>query len=317
MIGASRSRPASDPPSIGPGRGEPIGLIAGWGTYPVVIARALKQGGHSIRCLGVKGHAAKELESICDVYRPIGLAKLGGAIRFFRREGVRRATMAGKIHKVLLFRRFAWIHHFPDWTCFRTFYPHWIARSRDRKDDTLLGTIVDAYAQSGIEFAPATDFAPELLIQAGRWSGRPVSNGQWRDIVFGWRMAKELGRLDVGQCVAVKGQAALAVEAIEGTDACIRRAGQLCPSGGFTVVKVAKPRQDMRFDVPTIGIGTLTTLRESGGKTLAIEADRTILLDREAVIAFANRHGITIVAVTANDADELPADPPRVLRGPW
>jgi DUF1009 family protein len=107
-----------------------------------------------------------------------------------------------------------------------------------------------------------------------------------------------MGRLDVGQSVAVKGLAVLAVEAVEGTDACIRRAGQLCPSGGFTVVKVAKPQQDMRFDVPTIGVGTLETLAAAGGRVLAIEADRTIVIDREEVAAFAQRHGISLVAVS-------------------
>jgi hypothetical protein len=106
-----------------------------------------------------------------------------------------------------------------------------------------------------------------------------------------------MGRLDVGQSVAVKGQAVLAVEAVEGTDECIRRAGQLCPSGGFTVVKVAKPQQDMRFDVPTIGLGTLCTMAAAGAKLLAVEAHRTILLDRDEVVRTANRHGIAIIAL--------------------
>ncbi len=284
--------------SSGPRR---IGLIAGWGRYPVIVAETLKQQGYFIVCLGVKDHAAPELMDLCDAYRPIGLAKLGAAIRYFRRHQVQQATMAGKIHKVLLFQRFAWFKHLPDWRCLRTFYPHWIARTRDRKDDTLLGAIVDAYAQDGIQFAPATDFAPELLVKAGQLSGRPLSAAQHKDVAFGWQMAKELGRLDIGQSVVVKGQAALAVEAIEGTDACIRRAGQLCPPGGFTVVKVAKPQQDMRFDVPTIGLGTLQVMHETGGKVLAIEAGRTILLDEGEVVAFANKHGIAIVAVVGSE----------------
>jgi DUF1009 family protein len=118
-----------------------------------------------------------------------------------------------------------------------------------------------------------------------------------KDIQFGWRMAKEMGRLDIGQSVAVKDQAVLAVEAVEGTDQCIRRAGSLCPAGGFTVVKVAKPRQDMRFDVPTIGRGTLETMLQSGASVLAVEAGKTILLDQADVIAYADRHKIAIVSL--------------------
>ena len=120
---------------------------------------------------------------------------------------------------------------------------------------------------------------------------------QWQDIRFGWQMAKEMGRLDIGQSVAVRNQAVMAVEAVEGTDECIRRAGVLCTAGGFTVVKVAKPKQDMRFDVPTVGLRTLETLLQSGGRVLAVEAGRTILLDAPEVIDFANRHHLAIVAL--------------------
>ncbi|MGA2032334.1 MAG: LpxI family protein, partial [Thermoguttaceae bacterium] len=128
-------------------------------------------------------------------------------------------------------------------------------------------------------------------------SCRAPSAWQWKDIRFGWQLAKEMGRLDIGQSVAVRDQAVLAVEAVEGTDECIRRAGQLCPAGGFTVVKVAKPQQDMRFDVPTIGLGTLETLVAAGGRVLAVEAGRTILLDAPQVLDLADRHGVVIVAV--------------------
>ena len=129
----------------------------------------------------------------------------------------------------------------------------------------------------GIHFAPATDYAPELLVRRGTaHPPRAVRHGNRKDIDFGWRIAKELGRLDIGQSVAVKDQAVLAAEAIEGTDQCIRRAGSLCKAGGFTVIKVAKPQQDMRFDVPTIGRGTLQTMLEAGGRVLAVEAHRTI-----------------------------------------
>jgi DUF1009 family protein len=274
-----------------------IGLLAGWGRYPIVVVESLRQQGYEIYCLGIKDHADPMLQALSDDYHEVGLGKLGAAIRYFRKHGVREATMAGKIHKVLLFQRFAMLKHLPDWRAIRTFYPHWVSKTKDRKDDTLLLTVVDAFAQDGIHFAPATDFVPELLVKDGNLAGRAPNAGQWKDIQFGWQLAKEMGRLDVGQSVAVKGRAVLAVEAVEGTDACIRRAGQLCQQGGFTVVKVAKPQQDMRFDVPTIGMDTVRTLVESGGSVLAVEAAKTILVDEPEVVEFARRHRLTIVAV--------------------
>jgi DUF1009 family protein len=273
-----------------------IGLIAGWGRFPLAVAQALRRQGCRVWCLAIKGHADQNLAEVCDDYHEVGLAKIGAAIRYFRRAGVRQVTMAGKIHKVVLFHRFHWITHLPDWRGLSAFYPHFLTLRKDRRDDTLLLAIIDEFAKDGITFAPATDFAPELLVKYGTLSGRPTA-AQQKDIEFGWKLAKELGRLDVGQSVAVKGRAALAVEAIEGTDECIRRAGQLCPQGGFVVVKTAKPQQDMRFDVPTIGVGTLRTLAEAGGSVLAVEADKTIILDEPKVIAFARRHNITVVAV--------------------
>ena len=144
---------------------------------------------------------------------------------------------------------------------------------------------------------PATDFAPQLLVPAGQLTRRGPTAAQRQDIEFGWRLAKEMGRLDIGQSVAVQGQAIIAVEAVEGTDACIRRAGELCPQGGFTVVKVAKPHQDMRFDVPTIGVGTIESLIAAGAGALAIEAGKTIVVDRAQAVALADRHGLAIVAL--------------------
>jgi DUF1009 family protein len=302
-----KRRPVCDhrnaPSSAAPGAAPPkMGLVAGWGDFPLAVARALRRQGYQIYCLGIRGHANPQLASVCDDFREIGIAKLGGQIRYFRRHGVRRATMAGKIFKAqMLFHKWGWVYHLPDWRCCRTFYPHFLTRTKDRKDDTLLTSVVDCYAEDGIVFAPATDFAPELLVKLGTLTRRRPSSAQRKDIEFGWQMAKEMGRLDIGQTVAVKGQAALAVEAVEGTDACIQRAGQLCEQGGFTVVKVAKPQQDMRFDVPTIGVGTVRNLVEAGGQVLAVEADKTIIVDEAAVVQFADRHRLTIVAVQAAD----------------
>jgi len=277
---------------------ERIGLLAGWGRYPIVVAEELKRQGYEVYCLGIKGHAEEtSLAEICDDFRWIGAAKLGAQIRYFKRHNVRRATMAGKIHKIAMFQPLVILRHMPDWRCIRTYYPHFITGSKDRKDDTLLGTLIEEFAKDDIVFAPATDFAPQLLLKKGQLCGKRISSNQWSDICFGWELAKKMGELDVGQSVVVKGQAVIAVEAVEGTDACIRRAGELCASGGFTVVKVAKPQQDMRFDVPTIGQGTIETIAAAGGNLLAVEADRTIIIDQQHVAQLAEAHKISIVAV--------------------
>jgi len=282
----------------------PVGLIAGWGRYPIVVAQALRNRGHRIICAGLKDHADAQLRELSDAYTTISLAQVGAGIRFFRRHGVQTATMAGKVHKVLLFQRSFLLNHLPDWQGVRTFFPHFVTRNKDRKDDTLIGAVVETMARHGITIAPATDFAPELLVKSGPLTRRLPTTAEQKDIEFAWKIAKEIGRLDIGQSVAVQGRAVLAIEAVEGTDQCIRRAGELCDRG-FTVVKVAKPQQDMRFDVPTIGLGTLESLVHAGGKVLAVEADKTILVDQSGVIEFANRHGLAIVAVHEGAAAKM------------
>ena len=273
-----------------------VGLLAGWGRFPLIVAEHLQQLGCEVYCVGIKGHADPQLQEICAGYTSLGIGKLGGAIRFFQRHRCYDATMAGKFFKVLLFQKFMILKHLPDWRGVLTFYPLIVRPRKDRTDDTLLTAIVDAFADGGIHFAPATDLVPELLVKYGTVGGRSLNQQQQQDVEFGWKLAKEMGRLDIGQSVVVKGRAILAVEAVEGTDECIRRAGKLCPAGGFTVVKVAKPQQDMRFDVPTIGVGTLQTLVESGGRVLAVEAEKTIILDQEEVARYARKHGLTVVA---------------------
>jgi DUF1009 family protein len=198
-----------------------------------------------------------------------------------------------------------WIKLLPDWRALRAFFPHFWSLSKDRQDDTLLGAIVDAFAEDGITFVPATQFVPEILVKAGTITKRQPSRAELKDIEFGWKLAKKLGEVDVGQSVAVKGRAVLAVEAIEGTDACIRRAGELCNGGGFVVVKVAKPQQDMRFDVPTIGKGTVESLVKAGARVLAIEAGKTIYLDQAEVVTMANQHQLAIVALQETVSGQL------------
>ncbi len=279
-----------------------IGLLAAWGRFPLLVAEALRKQNYHISCLGVADLADPRLQDLCDDFQWIGWGKLGGAIKFFRRCDVSQATMAGKFHKALLYQPGLWWRHFPDWKFIKTFYRHLFTRQRDNKDDTLLGVLSDAFASEGIVFQPATDFAPELLVKAGQIAGRPPSAAQQADIEFAWDIAKQMGRLDIGQSVCVKDRAIVAVEAIEGTDACILRAGEFCKKGGFTVVKVAKPQQDMRFDVPTVGVRTLRTMVAAGAKVLAIEGGRTILLDDAAFREYAAYHKLSIVALPDRSA---------------
>jgi UDP-2,3-diacylglucosamine hydrolase len=276
-----------------------VGIMAGWGRLPLAVAESLRRRGCEVYCLGTIGHADPKLAEVCNDFRWSGMAKFGGAIRYFRRHGVTEVTMVGKIFKVRLFERWRWVRNVPDLRTIRMFLPHFLTRKKDCRDDSLLNTVVDEFAAEGIRFVPITDCAPELLVKEGQLTRLGPTAWQRKDIDFGWKMAKEMGRLDIGQSVAVKDQAVLAVEAVEGTDECIRRAGVLCRVGGFSVVKVAKPQQDMRFDVPTIGLGTLETMYAAGGKVLAVEAGRTIFLDQDAVIEFADRQGLVIVAMQA------------------
>ncbi len=273
---------------------EPIGLLAGWGRFPILFAEKARSLGIPVVCLGVRHHAPPELADLVDEFHWNGPTRLGRALRIFRRAGVRRAVMAGKIHKVRMHTPWRWLHYVPDWRFLRYYYGR--GRSDNRDDNLLLG-LIDEFAAEGIVFESALDLCPELLVTPGTLTRRSPSARESKDIAFGWELARAMGGLDVGQSVAVKEMTALAVEAIEGTDEAIRRAGQLCRSGGFVVVKVAKPRQDMRFDVPTVGCSTVETLRQAGGRVLAIEADKTIVIDQEETVALADRHGLTIVAL--------------------
>jgi len=274
----------------------PIGLLAGWGTLPFAVAKALRKQGHRVAGVGIRDHADPRLADLCDHFGWIGIGGVGRACRYFRDWNVEQATMVGKLHKVLLFQPGWWIRHRPDWKTIKAFSPQLLTGKKDRRDDTLLQTVVDIFARDGIVLEPATDFAPELLVKQGHIAGRSLSNRRLRDVAFGFEMARQMGALDIGQTVCVKNQVVLAVEAIEGTDSCIQRAGQLCKSGGFTVVKVAKPSQDMRFDVPTVGPKTLETIAAAGGRALAIEADRTILLDRDEFCIAAKKSKISVIA---------------------
>ncbi len=281
-----------------------LGLLAGGGEFPIRFANAARHAGHYVYGLGVAGMASEELHDACDEFRFAPLARFGKAIRLFKKAQVSRIIMAGKIEKTVLFHPFRWLRLMPDW---RTIHM-WIRYAREnKKDDTLLLAVIREFERDGLIFDSALKYCPELLVKHGFLTHRRPSASQWKDIRFGWELAREMGRLDIGQTVVVNDTAVIAVEAIEGTDRCIKRAGELCRRGGFTVVKVAKPHQDMRFDVPTVGVETIKTMHESGGKVLAIEAGMTIIINPSEVASVADKFGIAIVAVNAEELALLAA----------
>ena len=259
-----------------------MGLVAGWGSFPVEIARRCIQNGTELHVIGLEGHADPQLAELADRFQWMGVAKLGGHIRFFRKAGIHEVAFAGKLFKHrLLYQGWGWLKLLPDWTCVRTLASIFLTRAKNGCDDTILGTIANAFQKSGMRIMSIHEAAPSLLVSQGVIVGRKPNHSQMADIRFGWDVARQM---------------VLGVEAIEGTDGLIERTGQLCPCGGFTLIKLAKPKQDMRFDVPAIGAGTVQQMSVAGGKLIAVEANRTILLDRELTIETARQLGVTIVA---------------------
>jgi DUF1009 family protein len=272
----------------------PVGLLAGWGRFPIAFAQKARAIGLPVVCVALRGEASPELAGLVDHFHWCSPARMGRMIRLFKRAGVAHIVMAGKVAKAkYLYRPWKWLTLLPDLRTLRFIY---FRRRRDHRDDTVLLSVIDEFARDGLSFESALTYCPELLVREGILTRRAPSAAELRDVEFGWELAKKMGELDVGQSVAVKDRAVLAVEAIEGTDQAIARAGELCRRGGFVVVKVAKPQQDMRFDVPTVGCSTVEMLHKAGGRVLAVEAGKTIVLDQDQTVALADRYGITIVA---------------------
>ena len=278
--------------------GKRIGWGAGWGSFPVEIARRCVANQAQLFTVGLQGHADPALQHLSTDFRWMGVAKLGGHIRYFLQHQVSHVALAGKLFKdQLLFHGWGWMGLLPDLGCLRAMAPIFVTRSRDARDDSILGSVVQAYEKAGIQMMAVHQIAPGLLIEHGIVAGKPPTSKQWSDICLGWQVAKQMGDLDIGQSVMVKDQMVLAVEAIEGTDSLIQRTGGLCPRGGFVLVKVAKPHQDMRFDVPTVGPLTVEQMAKAGGKLIAIEAEKTIVVDREQTLQAASKFGVSIVAL--------------------
>ena len=281
------------PPGVFASR-EPVGLLACAGRFPIVFAEKARECGIPVVCIGANGMADPVLAEICHEFRWIRRASIGFIIRTFHRAGVRRWTMAGKFHKHIMFHPLRLLQIVPDWRMIR----FWFLRKRKaNNDDSLLLGLINEFRAHQLECVSALDLCPELLVREGVLTRRKPTVAETKDIAIGWGLAREIGRLDIGQSVMIRERAVLAVEAMEGTDQAILRAGKLCGGGGFVVVKVAKPAQDMRFDVPTVGKQTIESMKEAGGRALAIEAGRTILLDEAETVALADRYGIAITAL--------------------
>ena len=273
---------------------EKLGLIAGAGEFPSLIVRGARQAGLKVVCLGFRGLASEELAKEADRFVWVSLLRVGQWIRVLKRQGVSRVILGGVVKKTSMYRPLNWLRDWPDLRMVRL----WYRQTKDHRTDNLLKALAEILAEEGITMEDSTQYCQENLARPGPLGSKEPNKKQARDIAFGWKIAKAMGGLDIGQCICVRDLEVIAVEAIEGTDRTISRAGQLCEVGGFTVVKVAKPNQDMRFDVPTIGPKTLKVMHQAGGAVLAVEAGKTIVIDREKVEELAKSYGIILVGIS-------------------
>lgn len=264
-----------------------IGLIAGNGRFPLVFAQAARAEGLEVIAVAHRGETDPAIEAQASSVTWVRVGELGRLIDTFKRFGVKRAVMAGGITKAKLFRSFR-----PDLRG-----AAFLARMRTLKDDHLLRGVAEELRREGIDVVHSTLFLGGIVAREGVLGAVAPSKRQWEDIKLGFRVAKLVGRFDIGQCVVVKGGSVVAVEGLEGTDATIVRAGELA-GGELVVVKVSKPAQDLRFDLPAVGPDTIAILRQRGGGVLAVEAEATILLDRNLLLAEADRARIAVVGVT-------------------
>lgn len=271
---------------------QPLGIIAGAGRFPFLVADGARREGRPVVIVGLRGLASPELREHADRFYWAGIVRLGRWLRLFRRCDVHEAVMAGYVHKSEMYGRFRLLRYLPDWTSIKL----WFFGVADRRNDTILRATADLMQRKGVALTSSVRYCREHLAAAGVLTKRQPTAAQLGDVEFGWGIAKEMGRLDIGQAIAVKEREVIAVEAIEGTDRMIERAGQLCWHGGWTLIKVAKPEQDERFDVPTIGPQTVENLAKHGGKVLVVEAGKTLVIERDKLVELADRLGIVVMA---------------------
>lgn len=283
---------------------ERIGLIAGNGRFPLLVLDAARSRGTDVVVAAIKEETCPEVESrgAAAVYW-MSLGELGKLIETFKREGVTRAIMAGQVRHKQIFSSIR-----PDWKMAKL-----LLSLRARNTDALLGAVASALAEEGITLVDSTSYLEPLLARAGVLTQRAPNEEEAGNIAYGRQVARHLAQYDIGQTVVIAESACVAVEAMEGTDATILRAGEIMASlaateagekstlsRALTVVKVAKPNQDMRFDVPVVGVPTIETMRRAGATALAIDAGKTLLLDGEAIVRAADEGGIAIVADPAS-----------------
>lgn len=264
-----------------------FGLVAGNGNFPFLVVEGARKAGQKLVVAAIKEETDKRIEEVADKVQWVGIGQLGKMIKFFKSEGVEKAIMAGQVKHVQIFTTSA----FPDWRMAKMLY-----NLPRRNTDSLIGGIADEMARDGIELIDSTFFIQDHLAQEGVLTKRKPNEFEQGNIAYGLHIANEIARLDLGQTIVVRANACVAIEAMEGTDETIRRAGKLA-KGKLTVVKVAKPNQDMRFDVPVVGVPTIQTMIESGATCLSLTANKTLIFDREAMLDLANRNKICVVAV--------------------
>jgi len=271
-----------------------VGLIAGAGELPLLEARGIRAAGHRVCAVAFARSYDAALPGVCDEFATIALARPGGWIRRFRGWGVREAVMVGAVRKSTMYDPFKHLRNVPDLRALRLWYR---VLRHDRRDQTVLRAVADELSRSGIQLIDTTRYIPDHLADAGVMSTREPTAHERADVDFGWSILMRMNDLDVGQSIAVSSRDVIAVEAMEGTDAMIARAGELAKYGKWTLLKAPAPDKDMRFDVPTVGVSTIENLHAAGGTCLAVAAKRVILVDKPAVIAAANRAGIAVVGM--------------------
>jgi hypothetical protein len=262
-----------------------IGLIAGNGRFPFLVIEGAHRVGAEVAVAAIREETDPAIETIADRLTWVGIGQLGKMLRFFRNEGVEKAIMAGQVQHVQIFS-----NAIPDVRMLKM-----LLRLPRRNTDALIGAVAGELASEGIELIDSTHFLKDQLPAAGTLTKRNPDDRERSDVEYGLEVAKEIARLDLGQTIVVRDRACVAIEAMEGTDAVIRRAGELV-RGRLTVVKLAKPNQDMRFDVPVVGIPTIESMAAAGATCLCLTAGQTLMFDREQMIALANKNKIAIIA---------------------
>ena len=263
------------------------GLIAGNGRFPFLVLESARSSGLDMVVAAIREETFPEIESCGYPVHWLGLGQLGKLIRLFRKAGVQKAIMAGQVKHVQIFGS-----SLPDLTMIRT-----LAGLKHKNTDALIGAVARVLEEAGITLLDSTEFLKPHLAPEGTLTRRGLNRREQVDLEFGRSVAHRIALMDIGQTIVVRDRAVVAVEAMEGTDATVRRAGELAGHKDLTVIKVSKPRQDMRFDVPVVGLSTVQIMVESGATALILDAHRTLLLDRKELITFADDNGITILGM--------------------